>query len=1130
MSSSVINCLIFIDRYVLDIFLKNHASDHKKLSLKRKQTSNNYFYFRLEQPYLSLTVIMQNQPQKTYRGKQLDATYYFDSPIDIYFYGFHNPEIQYDYYFSSRPDDISCVYPLGNNNVTILRGVKKGSLFSDSFYQKNQQALKKNYLTFTTKKEKINYVPPYAFSKRKTHQFIILESIIQTILIKQIQENPPSRRIKVAIVSHPYQLRCFIEKYVDVKKDIKNRLGLDSFNSFKRLFGIKLVIEKTYTEATLFSKKYFRTGHPSEDVRTMEYIIPTKDIKGWDWSILGCDLEIFIFNQGESYDKKRTYNLVFDTKLIDGQIAKLKELKQKRYQEINSEETFFQNEEPLIQKEYSNSSEETSSVLQIFNFDGENDDFDYYFTSSLLRSRETFRAFFPNHKKVIILPCAQEISYYEDECYDKNQKTIFKAPENIVNDLRSNLPTDLKMDWSFYNNSSCPKGSNLIEEMIKIIFYKKIEEKKYELQYKCMNILNNVFGTDLKESQIAIDFLNYFDKNPNKFENIDATEYGVIYLNEYRTPSQSSILNFETDPYFEKEVELYKYLSYLQKLVWIYYTNNDIGNFYTFIEVAKRFDIFKNSLSSISLDNLQVMFEKIKELKIPFCVVYLQKTILTKIERDFIRKTGRKQLEEAQKGFNLLENLREKINQDILYKAIQYLNFEADEGDSSQIILEKLEDHLKALHTGFPYIRDIKIIEKFIVFMADFEKTHAILFKDGKPPDLEDLFSDQFDSQLKGFQTSGLRIFQDNSFHTSEDIDDQFRFYRISFRNYLNGILQPKDEMFLRQMLSYHHVIVSTGMTQKTHNVILGRNIGSRMPERLENDTSVQPFSPEFLFMNPMECCTELLREREKHLEEGPDDPPPKIDPKIEEQFKKFLMTKHDENKLEFDEWSGEHNDETSTTSSSVSYTNSRVCLEYLDTNINFDLLNRIFTEFKEKKITQLNCNKKILDYAEKDENRETCFFLIKTAHYMNDNTIQTSEKIVLNEYNWFYVYFIQNFINNYRGYHLQKTADEYFQIITEFLNGLFNGSSDYLQIFNMSQLLRRSNADTNVINTLLQRYIIKFPEITQEDNSEKYFTILLQQQKRRQQQKRQQQQQKHKRKGNEDSTNPNDPNFENKN
>ena len=1116
MSSPKINCLIFIDPDILDNFLKNHANDHKKLLLQTKHTSktNNYFYFTLEQQYLSLTVHVQDKPEETYPGKQLDANYYFDSTIDIYFYGFDNPKVRYDYYFSSTPRDISCSHPRGNNDVTILRGVKKGSLFSDSFYQENQEAFREDYLTFTKNEKKINYIPPYAFSKRKAHKFIILESIIQTILIKQIQENPSSRRIKVAIVSHPYQLRCFVEKYVDVNNDINKRLGSNFFDYFRRLFGIKLVIKEKHTKVTLFSKKYSSTGYPTQDVSTMEYKIPTKDNEGWEWSILGCDLEIFIFNQGESYDKKRTYNLVFDTKLIDGQIAELRKLKQKRYQEINGGETLFQNEESvLIRKEYSNSSQESSSVLQIFNFDGIDNDFDYYFTSSLLRSRETFKAFFPHHKKVIILPCAQEISYYVDKCYDKNQKTIFKAPENIVNDLRSNLPTNLQMDWSFYNNSSCPKGSNLIEEMIKIIFYKKIEEKKYELQND-INILSNVFGTDLEESQITIDFLNYFDKNPNKFEHIDATEYVAIYLDQYRTASQSSILNFETDPYFETEVELYKYLSYLQKLVWIYYTNNDIGNFYTFIEAAKRFDIFKNSLSSISLDNLQVMFEKIKNLTeggIFFYLLYFEKTILTEKVRYFLQIEGRKKLEEIQKKFNVEENLREKINIDILCKAIDYLNNRVADDDTVDTIFNGLDIYLNKLS---PYKRDIKIIEKFIGFMADFLNSNGITMgDDGRLPDFGTIFSNTFDAEINSF----LIAFEDKTLFDINESNLNFDVYQTN-----KNFIIDNDDRFFKKIVLYHHVIVSTKMTGNTLNVTLGRKIRNYMPERLKNDTSVQPFSSEFLFMNPMECCTELLREREKHLEKGPDVPPPKIDPKIEEQFKKFLMTKHDENKLEFDAWSGEHNDETSTTSSSVSYTNSRVCLEYLDTNINFDLLNRIFTEFKEKKITQLNCNKKILDYAEKDKNRETCFFLIKTAHYMNDNTIQTSEKIVLNEYNWFYVYFIQNFINNYRAYHLQNTADEYFQIITEFLNGFLNGSSDYLQIFNMSELLRRSNADTNVINTLFQRYIIKFPEITQENNSENYFTKLLQQKRQQQQQ---QQQQRRRRKGNENSTNPNDPN-----
>ena len=1128
MPSSVINCLIFINPNILENLLNNQASTHKKLLLETKHTSEtkSYFYFRLEQPYLSLTVHVQGQPKITYPGKQLDATYYFESTIDIYFYGFHNPGIQYDYYFSSRPDDISCVYPLGDNNVTILRGVKKGSLFSDSFYQENQKGLKEDYLKFTTKNEEINYVPPYAFSKRKTHQLIILESIIQTILIKQIQENPPSRRIKVAIVSHPYQLRCFVEKYVDVNNHIYTALGSDFFDYFRRLFGIKLVIEKTHTKMTLFSKIYSRTGYPTQNASTMEYKIPTKDIKGWDWSILGCDLEIFIFNQGESYDKKRTYNLVFDTKLIDGQIAKLKELKQKKYHQkkIRIKIDRKTKEPALILREYSKSQEAASSVLQIFNFDSTDNDFDYYFTSSLLRSRETFRAFFPNHEKVIILPCAEEISYDKDECYNKNQKTIFKAPENIVNDLRSNLPIDLTMDWSFYNNSSCPKGSNLIEEMIKIIFYKKIEEKKYELQYEYINILSNVFGTDLEESQITIDFLNYFDKIPGGFEHIDATEYVAIYLRGNRTPSQSSLSNFETDPYFKTEVELYKYLSYLQKLVLIY-KEKENGNFYTFIEAVKKFDIFKNSLSSMSFHNLKVMFKKINKLDIPFCVVYLQKTILTKIERDFIRKTGRQQLEKARKGFKVRENLSEKINLNILPKAIEYLNTQADEGDSGETILKKLEDYLIAPDTEspFPYIRDIKIIEKFLVFMANFEKAYAILFKGGKPPSLEDLFSEQFDRQNDGFQESGVNLLTNNLFfNTSEEIDYEFRRYADSFRHYLNDILQPKD-FDHKQMLSYYHVIGSTNMSGKTHDVILERNLAGAMPNRLENDTSLQPFSLEFLFMNPMECYGELLLEYEKKLEEEGKEAPPTIEPEIEEQFKEFLMRKHDENKKNFDEWSREHNDETSTTSSSVSYTNPRVSLKNLETNINFELLNDIFTKFKQKEITEQNFKKKILNYAKIDKkNEKTCFFLIQTGHYMNTNTILSSDRIVFNEYNWFYVYLIQHFIELYRAQMQLNQVD--FESITHILNDFLKESSDYLQIFKICELVRRTNADKMVINNLLQRYTLQFRTITPEDNSENYFTKILQQKQRQQQQQRQQQ--KRRRQGNVDSTNPNDPNF----
>ena len=158
MSSSEINCLVFIDPAILDNFLKNTRKNfHAQIHQKHK----GYFFFELRkggengEPLLCLYAL-QNEVIILLYSKVLDDTYSFDSTIDIYFYGFHNPEVQYDYYFSSTPEDISCAYKLGDNDVTILRGVKKGSLFSDSFYQENQQALREDYLTFTKNEKKRN--------------------------------------------------------------------------------------------------------------------------------------------------------------------------------------------------------------------------------------------------------------------------------------------------------------------------------------------------------------------------------------------------------------------------------------------------------------------------------------------------------------------------------------------------------------------------------------------------------------------------------------------------------------------------------------------------------------------------------------------------------------------------------------------------------------------------------------------------------------------------------------------------------------------------------------------------------------------------------------------------------------
>lgn len=605
MSTSEINCLVFIEIDILNNFLKKNINTENDCITKitQKNSNSQNFFFSLKNTHLSLNLYKEDGTYTEIDDKKLQQGlyYYYDTIINIHFYGFADLNRRYDYYFSSSLKEIGCFYK--DNEVTILRGVKKGSLFSDSFFQQNQAQLENQYLTFTKKKENRNYLPPYAFLKHKTHQLIILDSILQTIIIKQIQEKTLKEpiTIKVAIVSHPNQLRCFAEKYLK-STDYTKRLGGEYDEYFRRLYGIKLSIKTEKTEITFFSQNY-ENGNQTKDVNTMKYAILTKGII--DWSILGCDLEIFIFNQGESYDKKRTHNLIFDTKLIDGQIAKLKELKQKKYHQMRKNE---QNEEPVLTlKEYSNSSEETSSVLQIFNF---NNDFDYYFTSSLLRSRETFEALFPNKKEVIILPCAQEISYFKEACYKKNQKTIFKAPENIVNDFRSNLPSDLRMDWSFYNNSSCPEGSNLIEEMVKIIFYKKIEEEKQFQYYK------SFYDKELQE------FPKYFSKS-DMIQKIliesDKYSFDEKDFNEFINYLIHKIISEDLDIYEKQkmEIDIYIHLYILQKL---FETKKDVS-LKLFISVIPVSDAFK-VISIDKLMRLQTLLNDTKDINKFFKFTY----------------------------------------------------------------------------------------------------------------------------------------------------------------------------------------------------------------------------------------------------------------------------------------------------------------------------------------------------------------------------------------------------------------------------------------------------------------------------------------------------------------------------
>ena len=764
MSSSVINCLVFINPAILENFLKNKVNNDRNFCKQVKQKYNGYFFFRLikekveedgEYQNLLLLVVSEQGELKSISYEILDCTYDLNSTIDIYFYGFHNPEIEYDYYFSSSPDDISCVQR-GDNDVTILRGVKKGSLFSNSFYQENQNELSKDYLTFT-KKEKTNYVPPYAFSKKKTHRLIILDSIIQTILIKQIQENPPHSPIRVAIVSPLNQLSYLENRSHNLSPEIKNNL-----------VAIKLTVQENLTNINIF----YRDNDTVVELDESPISSNTSDMN-IDWSILGCDLEIWIFNEGESSD----INLLLDElefsqdRGIDKQINSLKQLQgviksqqvlqnskhyplgrqqftldvddysqgqdQGDFQQFSHQQQFSQDQLQSLQDQLQSSqvsipSESLQQVLKnhfsksqlrnqlqkvvaflyimgkfcnaffiLYNgdekptlenyfrvtyedslgtykshilseeadfnnciqnmddirrckktpinvvgneifyknlkfytyiidktssfcnnkpedfftyllmrnisrhyqrqknkfLDDEQDfsdlyfetnlpenmfnkktassipkrkefkdylgefelqrsnqaipkenrndlrnDFDYYFISSRLQSRQTFEEIFPSVKKVIILPCAEE---------------------NTVNLLPTAFSTDFTMDWSFYNDNSCPKDSNMIQELIKIIFCKKIEEEKLEciLKSSLTNfaiILSNMQKLNLCEG-VMKDILKF--SNEYSFQSQDISVFIQFLIDK--------IVNTNLNVKYKHDKEGYIYINLfiLQELI-----------------------------------------------------------------------------------------------------------------------------------------------------------------------------------------------------------------------------------------------------------------------------------------------------------------------------------------------------------------------------------------------------------------------------------------------------------------------------------------------------------------------------------------------------------------------------------
>jgi broad specificity phosphatase PhoE len=585
----IINCLLYMDKLVLKNFLSEYRKETHHGCLSKIVKETNYFYFQFHANTLKFYLQKEGQDEYKYLGQEYSKTFHFDyeNIVRIYFDGYYNENINFDYYFSSK-EEYEKINNKENLDITILRGAKRQCLFSfeDSFYQKNQKDLKDEYLTFVKNDKKMNYIPPYAFLSKKKHNLIILESILNTIKIKEIQnlyskiQNPhllqkhekkqqqqnqllhsipnPLFHIKCVIVTHNSQLQCFLQKFFNVKFDGRKR--------FKNQCVLKLVIEKTKSSISLFSEgvihnpKHGTYFGQREDVRK-EGVIYEKFVKQEtetkemiDWNILGCNLEIYLIRHGEAYHNIRSLNLAFDTKLTQkGKQNKIQDQKQKKICNV-----------------------------------------DYYFTSSLLRTRETLKIICPDIKDLIILPCAQEIVYYNQNCYEKNENRILpNAPENIRSWFRSSLPSDMNIDWKFYDNNSCPVGSNMIEEMVQIIFYEKLHSYKSSLCYSYLYELQELNETKLNEledlSNSTVQKSQTLKTIVEKLNSSKTLEY--VYGKEGFITSLKKQLTTIDQTSLEKNVNLLIEMgNFLNKYTIKYIDNINLNNWYLNIF----FENFKN--------------------------------------------------------------------------------------------------------------------------------------------------------------------------------------------------------------------------------------------------------------------------------------------------------------------------------------------------------------------------------------------------------------------------------------------------------------------------------------------------------------------------------------------------------
>jgi broad specificity phosphatase PhoE len=274
----------------------------------------------------------------------------------------------------------------------------------------------------------------------------------------------------VILVTHNARMRCFLEDVIKEKMNSYRSVNNVHEIRFKNSSILLLRIRNNTTELSLVYDgivnnpkpgAYFVSKPVFENNSKIKYIVFENVLTNMNLDInFDQNYDIYIIRHGEATHNKQKLNLNRDTNLTkDG----------------------------IEQAEY------------VTNFFNKFDKIDYFFSSSLIRTRETMEHIIKgldskiyNNKQLIVLPCAHELFYNKAGACDKNASYKPVPPENIMkcsttivtcknNDYCCKTPS-MQIDWSYYNEfykskKKC-RNTNMIQLLISYI-EKEMNDKYY---------------------------------------------------------------------------------------------------------------------------------------------------------------------------------------------------------------------------------------------------------------------------------------------------------------------------------------------------------------------------------------------------------------------------------------------------------------------------------------------------------------------------------------------------------------------------------------------------------------------------------------------------------------------------